>query len=299
MTYLHLPIPSWYFSYLSLNKGLFFSEEESSFPGEPLEIKLEGDSDFLPGVLYPRIQVSNLADQEKLGDVYMQYMQRKAPIISRSKLSFVENPKGILSFMRYGAMDGFQGMSSGIVSLSPLLGFVSKSEGRGSTKSVDHITRVGNLLPSKNDLIDDERFYSLMSEIPNESGIRMKQAMSNHAASPLPRLGPIDLDRDPITSEEAGYILRKIINNDEMFDSIVNQLSKSKASKDPFSERGCQWKDNCTISIAANWAFYFSADEEALKAFDINWSWIGGLIADVRDVYDIWIKESELLSDLD
>jgi hypothetical protein len=269
-TLMHVPLPSWYVSYLELHGQPAPPKDQGTKhrwqPGEAIQINLLKNEDdetepIIPGVLFPREMKNSLGEEEQQQPSETARWLRWPHPIAAQRQVLVANP----TWKRSNPKSNFEVVGSN-------LNFSSK-------KSPDY-----SLLHPAAALTGS----GLLS-----SGWYSQQAVVDVSKSnvpPLPRpelIQPNDLEIDPLTPDEAEQLLRELLGN--KFDNVAAQLpEKAQEAIVPAD----QYQE---LQIGATWSYEVDPETGKVSSVCMQWSQVGGPIADITHAFDIYLTECGLL----
>lgn len=307
LTYLHLPVPLWYKSYLGLHSQPPPPPDPIDGrprwqPGQPISVELDKNSDLLPGVIYPRETRDNRTEEEINGKAHLKNLNASRFCRGRSCQVLVSNPVCSIidrwSDVDRGICRSAPDVFGKIISMKPEVGIVEPVfvPERHRSSCLRTYTGKRNLLPKAADLLSEAGLNDDSSSAAHKGQWYMTSSETDRLLQdPLPRAGPADLENHPLTSEEAEYLLKKIIGDEKKFQSIMRQLPKKPKHNDPLGDRGMTWRTGSHMTVASSWVFDFSTPRGRSHKMQVQWSWLGGPFPNIRDAYDVWIQEINIL----
>lgn len=270
-TFLMLPIPDWYWSYLALHDHPIKYTHRTPASGprpDPdsiLEIALHEHGTPPETALYPRMDPAPSAAEQK-GTAHAAWMQSPMPVCSARQV-IVHNALCWLRATETAATGNGDAVSvAGLINRS---GHTAQhSQGRRPERG---------LLPASAELLAEGE------------GWRVSDPPEEPPEPALPRAAPANLAEHPLTQREAEQLLKTLYG--DMFESVAAQLPKPK----PPPNRVSGEEDIMHLRVMASWMY--SVDPDSGKVFDVQLKWGGltGPFPDVRDAYDIFLSECALL----
>lgn len=284
-TLMHVPLPSWYASYLELH-GQPAPPPDSGprhrrQPGEAIKISLltNGETEggpLIPGVLFPREVRKDKAPEEPNEKAFVKWLRRPHPVAAQNQV-IVPNPTWKRTKTSKEGIDkGFEVILK-----------TNKKSSRKKKPQKESIARTRfpnySLLPPPATLLSKQGSGGWYAE---------KQILQKTASNvpPLPRPEPVepeDLDFDPMTPDEAEQLLRQLLGN--KFDDIAAQFPTKAQSAavpvDHFQE----------LRIYATWAYEIDPRTGRVSSLFMQWTSVGGPISDITHAYDIYLTECGLL----
>ena len=109
----------------------------------------------------------------------------------------------------------------------------------------------------------------------------------------LPREGEPDLDKYPITPDEAEFLLRKVMGDDEAkWREFASQIPPKKQGQE-----GDAQLEEGAVQVATTWAFEINPFNGKVESIGMDWGWVGGAVPDIMDVYDMYALETGILTE--
>jgi len=293
-TFMHLPLPDWYLSYLALNP-----QEQQKLqpldpagprrvPEDPQELVLD-EASCLPTNLYPKME-ANISAAEEQGSAHKAWMQEPHPmccarqvLLGRRSMKVASSGNDTIELnINYGEE------THGI----RVLGLLDAGQQRGMGTGTCGKASLGkrpsgySALPPASTLITSTNDGNW--EIHEDLCFGEKAPPSS---PPLPREGPADLDRHPLTSLEAEQLLKLLLG--DKFNSAAAQLPERAATfpRHPAQE----WQQGDTMTVAVSWFYEVDTASGQVTSLKMEWGWVGGPFSQPMDAYDVYVKECDLV----